>query len=77
MNNYLFTIFCNFIGYWFSVVSFYRFIIIISLYIRKDIKANFANLDHCGDKICGSPEILKSYKFSNSSEDKSNLDTES
>ena len=46
-------------------------------YQNPDIKANFANLDHCGDKICGSPEILKSYKLSSISADKSNLDVES
>ena len=46
-------------------------------YQNPDLKANFANLDHCGDKICGSPEILKSYKLSNISEAKSNLDVDS
>ena len=46
-------------------------------YHNPDMKANFANLDHCGDKICGSPEILKSYKLSNISDAKSNLDVDS
>lgn len=46
-------------------------------YQNPEIKANYANLDHCGDKICGSPEILKSYKLSNISEAKSNLDVDS
>ena len=47
-------------------------------YENQDIKANFANLDNCGDKICGSPEILKqTYKLSNISFAKSNLDIES
>lgn len=26
---------------------------------RDDIKSFYANTDHCGDKICGCPAILK------------------
>tara|TARA_A100001035_G_C27402019_1_gene329053 strand:+ start:84 stop:317 length:234 start_codon:yes stop_codon:yes gene_type:complete len=26
---------------------------------KQEIKSNNANRDHCGDVICGSPEILK------------------
>ena len=41
-------------------------------YHKSEIKANMANLDNCGDKICGSPEVLKqTYKSSNISQDKS------
>ena len=47
-------------------------------YENADIKSNFANLDNCGDKICGSPEILsQTYKLSNISDAKSNLDVDS
>ena len=47
-------------------------------YENQDIKANLANLDNCGDRICGSPEILKqTYKLSNISFAKSNLDIDS
>lgn len=27
--------------------------------VKQEIKSNNANRDHCGDVICGSPEILK------------------
>lgn len=27
--------------------------------IKQEIKSNNANRDHCGDIICGSPDILK------------------
>jgi len=27
--------------------------------VKQEIKSNNANRDHCGDIICGNPEILK------------------
>ena len=27
-------------------------------YVNPEIKANYANIDNCGDLICGNPQIL-------------------
>ena len=29
-------------------------------YGNEDLKTLYANMDHCGDHICGNPQILKS-----------------
>ena len=31
-------------------------------YNSKDIKSHYANLDHCGDYICGNPNLYKNIK---------------
>lgn len=47
-------------------------------YENPDIKSHLANLDNCGDKICGTPQIInQTYKLSNISVAKSNLDVDS
>lgn len=31
-------------------------------YKNKEIKSHYSNLDHCGDYICGNPNLYKKYK---------------
>lgn len=32
-------------------------------YENEDLKIYYANIDHCGDRICGNPKIVKNEIF--------------